>query len=339
MPIQQSETPEVLRKTQLANVTETPTSVQVSPLLADTGQVEFYVDVFGSSSAGAVPASGGGTTNFLRADGTWAAPPGGGGGVSDGDKGDITVSSSGAVWTIDASAVTTTKLGGDITTAGKALLDDADAAAQRTTLGLGTMATQNSDAYATASHEHAAADIISGTVATARLGSGTADATTFLRGDQTWATSPGGDGWTNVILGSDFTNSTTSNNTTDLSFTPAADSTYYVEVYLLLRTATTTVGARPGFSFPTGLTDSGAWMQAPNSATASAQRWWGTTGTANAASTGLADTTNSWLAIGGALLIVGSSPSGSLTVTLASETNGTTVTLKAGSFLRYRTIS
>jgi hypothetical protein len=36
--------------------------------------------VFDSTTKGAVPASGGGTTNYLRADGTWAAPPGTGGG-------------------------------------------------------------------------------------------------------------------------------------------------------------------------------------------------------------------------------------------------------------------
>lgn len=41
--------------------------------------------------------------------------------------------------------------------------------------------------YAAASHNHAATDITSGTMATARLGSGTANSTTFLRGDQTWA--------------------------------------------------------------------------------------------------------------------------------------------------------
>jgi hypothetical protein len=37
------------------------------------------------------------------------------------------------------------------------------------------------------SHTHSAGDIASGTIATARLGSGTASASTYLRGDQTWA--------------------------------------------------------------------------------------------------------------------------------------------------------
>lgn len=41
---------------------------------------------------------------------------------------------------------------------------------------------------AATSHTHAASAIASGTVDTARLGSGTANSTTYLRGDQTWAT-------------------------------------------------------------------------------------------------------------------------------------------------------
>ena len=49
---------------------------------------------------------------------------------------------------IDPGTITTTELGGDITAAGKALLDDTDAAAQRTTLGA-----------AAASHTHAESDV------------------------------------------------------------------------------------------------------------------------------------------------------------------------------------
>jgi hypothetical protein len=40
-------------------------------------QVTTLLDVFTTSLKGVVPASGGGTTNFLRADGTWATPSAG----------------------------------------------------------------------------------------------------------------------------------------------------------------------------------------------------------------------------------------------------------------------
>ena len=41
-------------------------------------QLTAIINTFTSSLSGAVPLSGGGTANFLRADGTWASPPGSG---------------------------------------------------------------------------------------------------------------------------------------------------------------------------------------------------------------------------------------------------------------------
>jgi hypothetical protein len=44
--------------------------------------MSYFGNLFSDLLKGLVPASGGGTTNFLRADGTWAAPPGGNSGVT-----------------------------------------------------------------------------------------------------------------------------------------------------------------------------------------------------------------------------------------------------------------
>lgn len=57
-------------------------------------QATTLLDTFTSGAKGLVPASGGGTTNFLRADGTWTAPGGGGGsslitGVPTSDQADF----------------------------------------------------------------------------------------------------------------------------------------------------------------------------------------------------------------------------------------------------------
>jgi hypothetical protein len=118
-------------------------------------------------------------------------------------------------------------------------------------------------------------------------------------------------------------------------FTPFPHKTYAVEGCFLLRTNTTTVGARPGVSWPTGLADGAAWITAPNSYTAFASRFIPSGAAASAAGTGLASTTASHLGTLWATIVTGESVSGAFQITLASETAGTTVTMKAGSWIRY----
>lgn len=152
-------------------LTVASTSVRDGGILTSGTVNAARLPTFGTAAAGIVPASGGGTTNFLRADGTWAAA---GGGVTDGDKGDITVSSSGTVWTIDATVVTNAKLANVATATFKG----------RTTAGTG------SPEDLTGTQATALLDTFTSTLkGLAPLSGG--GTTNYLRADGTWAAPPG----------------------------------------------------------------------------------------------------------------------------------------------------
>jgi hypothetical protein len=161
-----------------------------------------------------------------------------------------------------------------------------------------------------------------------------------LTGEITTHTHPasgGSDPWHIVKLTQDFISSLTANTAIPgFNFTPAPNKTYLIFGYFLLRTATATVGARPGIAWPSNITDATMRMEAANSLTASALQLFGAMTTKNAASTGLATTTHShWGSLDG-IMITASNVSGNFQITLASETAGKNVTMKAGSILMYR---
>lgn len=148
------------------------------------------------------------------------------------------------------------------------------------------------------------------------------------------------DPWTYLRLTNDFnTTSATAVDVTGLGFTPAANARYEVEARLLVRTASATVNPRPGWAWPTGLVDGAMEIHLAQTVGGGVLFAFNNISAALLIAVGgLPNATQSWPANYRGLFIAGASPSGSARVQLASETAGTTVTVKAGSFLKYRTV-
>ena len=150
--------------------------------LADAAADTAQLNAFSSTLKGLVPLSGGGTTNFLRADGTWASPPGSGGSgtvTSVGMSLPTGLSVAGSPITTTGTLAVTYTAGYAIpTTASAANWDTAyserlywdggatglTAATGRTSLGLGSLATQSGTFSGTSSGTNTGDQDLSGLV-------------------------------------------------------------------------------------------------------------------------------------------------------------------------------
>jgi hypothetical protein len=200
-------------------------------------QATALLDTFTSTLKGLAPSSGGGTTNFLRADGTWATPPGGGGtvtsvsvvtanGVSGSvanatttpaitlTLGAITPSSVAATGTVTGSNLSGTNTGdqtitltGNVTGSGTGSFATTIAAGVVTNSMLANVSTATFKGRTTAGS--GSPEDLTGTQATALLDTFTSSlkglapasgggTTNFLRADGTWA-APGGGGGSGTV--------------------------------------------------------------------------------------------------------------------------------------------
>jgi hypothetical protein len=124
-----------------------------------------------------------------------------------------------------------------------------------------------------------------------------------------------------------------------LAFTPLANKSYEFFARLLLRTAVAGTGPRPGVAWPTAQDGVVDIRMPTNMATAEIIQFGNIAAPVLLPSSGLLNATQSWIALIVGVVVAGPTPSGTLRIQLASETAGTSVTIKAGSFLSWREVS
>ena len=138
-----------------------------------------------------------------------------------------------------------------------------------------------------------------------------------------------------LVLGTDTANSTvTPADVADLTFTPAASTTYLLEIWLPFTTAASTTGLRWQVYDATGGTASYQTISAPASATTQVLRLSHCLAGNAALGTGTGAGGTPGLAYGWALIVTPASPAGDISIRFYSEVAGSAVTLKAGACVR-----
>lgn len=174
-------------------------------------------------------------------------------------------------------------------------------------------------------------------VPTVNLGGAGADNTKYLRGDQTWQVpAGGGESEIVVVLGADVANATVNlANATGLSFSADANSTYIIEVFLLWDTSATTVGIKVSATATNSPTiQSGQFITDAASGTPDSSSW-----NANDVVVTTSASPFTTFSMGKVAAVLKTSGSGSTwQLRFAAETTGT-ITIKAGSALRYRKVA